>query len=309
MIEKREVVIVGAGPAGLSAGIWCAELGLDAVVLEANTAAGGQLLLTFNEIRDHLGRKARNGREMRDAFLEQAAEFGINLRRSIKVEGVDIDGRRVLIAGQEPIEFRWLIIAMGLRRRRLGIPGEAEFQGRGILVSGKRDKDLAAGKTACVIGGGDAALENALILSEVCPKVTLAHRRSEFRGREEFLSKVKATENIELLTDTVVEEICGGEAVQSVKLRNFKADETSELAAEAILIRIGMEPDTEIFRGNLALDDHGYIAIDSRCETSIPGVFAVGDIANPSAPTISAATGHGAIAAKVIKSEHSLNYE
>jgi thioredoxin reductase (NADPH) len=150
------------------------------------------------------------------------------------------------------------------------------------------------------VGGGDAALENALILGETASSVTLVHRRAEFRARAEFLEKVKNNPKIEILTETVVREISGGERLETVAVENQSSRETRSIPAAALLVRVGVEPSTELFRGLLALDKNGYVEIDRNCETGIRGVFAVGDVANPLSPTVSSAVGMGATAAKVI---------
>ncbi|HLM01310.1 MAG TPA: FAD-dependent oxidoreductase, partial [Pyrinomonadaceae bacterium] len=194
-----------------------------------------------------------------------------------------------------------LIIATGIRRRKLNVPGEAELKGKGILESGKRDAEKAKEKNVCVVGGGDAALENALILAKTARRVTLVHRRKDFRARSEFLEKAWRNPSIEILTGAAVTKILGREKVEAVEIKNN--NKVFILPVEAVLIRAGVEPNTEIFRGKLELDENGYIKIDSLCRTSAEKVFAVGDAANPFAPTVSSAVGMGATAAKVILSK------
>jgi thioredoxin reductase (NADPH) len=295
-----EVIIIGGGAAGLSAALWCDELGHSALLLETGVEFGGQLLQTYNEIKNHLGVEAKNGRELRDIFLKQTENRRFTRRLNANVSKIDLQEKTVLLENGESFSAESLIIATGIRRRKLNVEGEETFKNKGTIESGKRDEHLVRGKRALIVGGGDAAFENALILSETASRVTLAHRGKDFRARSEFVEQVKNHPKIEILTETVVREIVGRETVEAVRLENLKTGETRDFAVEAILIRIGVEPNTEFLRGKLDLDESGYIKINENCETSVSGVYAVGDVANPLAPTVSTAVGMGATAAKTI---------
>jgi thioredoxin reductase (NADPH) len=297
-----DVVIIGGGIAGLSAALWCDELGLSALVLEESAELGGQLLRVYNEIKNYPGREAKNGRELFGAFLEQIEKRRFELAFEARIDDVDFDKKEILLEGGTRLSARALVIATGVRRRKLNVAGEAEFKTRGIIESGKKDAALVAGKNVLIVGGGDAALENALILSETAARVTLAHRRKEFRARPEFTEKVKSHPKITILTETAVTAIKGGKRLESVELRNTSSGETQTLAVDALLLRIGVEPNTESFRERLKIDERGYIEVDRNGETSVRGVFAAGDVANPLAPTVSSAAGMGATAAKAISS-------
>jgi thioredoxin reductase (NADPH) len=299
-----DVIIIGGGAAGLSAALWCDELSLSALLLEAGEEFGGQLLWTHNEIKNHLGADAKNGREMRDMFVRQTEKREFTRRLNAKVSEIDFEKKRVSLEGGERFSARAIIIASGVRRRKLNVAGEENFQNKGIIESGKRDARLAKGKSALIVGGGDAAFENALILSETASSVTLAYRGKDFRARSEFVQQARKNPKIEILTGTVVREIAGNERVEAVKLENLKTGETKSLPVDAILIRIGVEPNTDFLRRKLDLDENGFIKIDHNCETSRKDVFAVGDVANPLAPTVSSAVGMGATAVKAIT-----NYE
>ncbi|HEX8369006.1 MAG TPA: FAD-dependent oxidoreductase [Pyrinomonadaceae bacterium] len=295
-----DVIIIGAGAGGISAACWCAELGLKALLLESQPELGGQLLWTHNPIKNHLGVETENGREMRDIFVRQSANYNFSLRTGAEVSDADLENKIVTLQNGETFSARALIIAAGIRRRKLAAAGEEELKNKGILESGKRDAEKVKEKNVCVVGGGDAALENALILAAArARKVTLVHRGKDFRARAEFLEKVRQNPSIEILTETMVTKIVGQEKVEAVEVENN--NKVFILPVEAVLIRIGVEPNTKLFRGKLKLDKNGYIEIDNCCETSVDKVFAVGDAANPLAPTISSAVGTGAIAAKVIR--------
>lgn len=298
--QKRfDVIVVGGGAAGLSAALWTDELGLSTLLLEKAAEFGGQLRRVYNRIENHLGVETENGLEMRDIFVRQTEKRGFVRRLAAEVSAIDAENKIVSLGGEQ-FSAKALIIATGVSRRKLGVAGEKFFQGRGIIESGKKDAETVAGKTVLVIGGGDAALENALILAERAKKVYLAHRRADFRGRTEFLERACGDQKIEILTETVVEGIGGVERVERVATRNLRGGETQVLPVEAVLIRIGVAPNTEMLRGKVNLDKQGYVKIDAGGETSVKGVFAAGDVANPVAPTLSGAVGAGATVAKAI---------
>ena len=194
-----------------------------------------------------------------------------------------------------------IIIATGLRRRKLGIPGEDEFVGRGMIES-SGDRQAFAGKDVCVIGGGDAAAENALLLAEVCPTVTLVHRGKKLRARREFTEQLHTNHCITVFPESVVHRIIGRERVEAVEIERAGAIKPFQMAVQGVIVRIGFQPNTDLFRDQLEMDERGYVLISRGQETSIENVFAVGDVANPLAPTIAGAVGAGATAAKVIAS-------
>ena len=297
-----DVIIIGAGPAGLSAALWCDELQLDTLVLEQKAEIGGQLMSVHNEIRNHLGITAGNGRELLDRFAEHLQDADFDLWNGAEIDNIDLKSRHVTLRSGEDLRAITIILATGVRRRQLGIPGEKEFVGRGIIESAARDRELYRGMDVCVVGGGDAAAENALYLAEVCPTVTMVHRGKRLRARDEFSERIKADHRITLFTESRLERIMGGERVEAVEIRRDEGLKPFQTAVHAVLIRVGVEPNTELFRDQLTVDDRGYIVADNNHETSIENVFAIGDVSNPVAPTISSAIGAGATAAKVISS-------
>ncbi len=298
--KKFDVIVIGGGAAGLSAALWCDELGLSCLLLEAEAEFGGQLLRVYNRIENHLGIEARNGVELRDCFVRQTEKRGFTRRLQAEVSLIDAENKKITLSGGKQLSAKSLIIATGVRRRKLNIEGEDFFRGRGIIESGKKDAEKVLGKSVLIVGGGDAALENALILAETAKKVYLAHRRQDFRGRTEFLEKILPHPKIKIFTESAVRRIIGGESIEAVEIQNLNNNEIQNLPIEAVLIRIGVAPNSEIVRGKIDLDTGGYIKIDSNCETSVKDVFAVGDVAYPLAPTVSSAVGTGATAAKAI---------
>jgi thioredoxin reductase (NADPH) len=298
----HDVIIIGAGPAGLSTAFWCDELGLDTLVLEQAEQVGGQLHRVYNPIENYLGLKARNGPELLAHFTQDldAAEF--DLWTQVDIESVDVKARRISLRSGEELQTIAIVIATGVRPRALGVPGEKEFIGKGMIESGTRDRQLFAGKDVCVVGGGDAAVENALLLAEVCPTVTVVHRGKKLRARREFAERLSPNNRITVFTESVLTRILGNEKIEAVEIQRKEGLKPFQLAVGGVLIRIGVEPNTELFRQQIETDEKGYITVNRQQETSVPMVFAVGDVSNPVAPTISSATGAGTTAAKVIAS-------
>ena len=295
-----DVIIIGGGPGGLSAAFWCAELGLSALLLEKEDEFGGQLLRTFNAIKNHLGVEAANGRELRDIFLRQVENREVTRRCGCPVIAANLVEKTVVLADGSRYSAGAIIIATGVSRRRLGIPGEMEFYGRGVLESGKKSESEVVGKRVLIVGGGDAALENALILSRTAANVFVIHRRTEFSARAEFAKGAASHANVELMPNAVVLEILGNDAVEAVKVKDVVTGTVVQIPVDVVLIRVGVVPNTEVFGHQINLDAAGYVVCDGKCLTSLPHVFAVGDVANPLGPTVSAAVGMSATAAKVI---------
>ncbi|MBD0327207.1 MAG: FAD-dependent oxidoreductase [Pyrinomonadaceae bacterium] len=298
----HDVIIIGAGAAGLSAALWCDTLGLDTLVLEAAAETGGQLLSIHHLVENYLGCRAANGRELRDVFAAQADEAEFDLWTEVEIESVDLHAKRIALRSGEQLQAISIIIATGVRRKVLDVPGEAELKGRGMIESARRDRELFAGKDVCVVGGGDAAVENALLLAEVCPTVTLVHRSRKLRARAEFVERLRMNHCVTVFTEATVRRIIGTKQVEGVEIFRRGAIKPFEMAVRGVLVRIGMQPNTELFRDQLHMDESGYIVTTGEHETSASNVFAVGDVSNPLAPTISGATGAGATAAKVIAS-------
>lgn len=298
----HDVVIIGTGPAGLSAALWCDELGLDTLVLEQTEQIGGQLLSVHNPIENYPGVSAGNGREFLERFSARVSEADFDLWTSVEIENVDLKVKRIALRSGEELQAISIIIATGVRRRQLGIPGEKEFVGRGIIESSTRDRENFAGKDVCVIGGGDAAAENALLLAEVCPTVTLVNRGKRLKARPAFISELQNQHCITIFPEAVVTKLLGNQVLEAVEILRKGALKPFQMAVRGVVIRVGVEPNTEIFSAQLQLDAQGYAVVTSEQETNVANVFAVGDVSNPLAPTISGATGAGATAAKVIAS-------
>jgi len=283
----------------MSALVWCHSLALRALLLERAPELGGQLLQMFHRVIDYPGIIAQQGRELRDRFEAHLKELKLEWRVGCRIAEIHLRDRRVVSDG-EPLDCRAMIIATGARKRRLGVPGEAEFEGRGVSYTATRDHQAFAGREVCVVGGGDSAFENCLILAQVCPRVTLIHRSANFRARPAWRAQVLEHPRISVITDAEVEAIRGEQQVSSLVVENKRTGESTIIPAQGVFIRIGTAPNTELIRGQIELDEAGFIKTDQRQRTSVDLVYAAGDVCRPVCLSVATAVGQGAVAAKDI---------
>ena len=283
----------------MSAALWCVETGLTVALIEGERL-GGQLNIIHNPIKNYIGSVAANGAEMSSKFISSLESLPMERVIGIPAESVDFEKRIVTLFDGRSVDWKFLVIATGVRRRKLNIPGEAEFLGRGVMISGVGEKQTAIGKNLVIVGGGDAAVENALILSEIAAKVLLVHRRSHLSARQPFVGEARLRPNIQFLFDTTVTAIEGTKQVTEVVVNDQVRNLKSIIATDLVLVRIGVVPNSELASHCVETDDRGYIVVNANGETSTAGVFAVGDVANPRSPTISTATGTAATAVKSI---------
>jgi thioredoxin reductase (NADPH) len=303
--ERHDVLIVGAGVAGLSAALWLRDFGLDALLLEEATQPGGQLHEIHAPIPNYLLGFGWDGRRFAGQALNDARAAALRILVGDPVTRVLARGRSVERRGGDRFAARAILIASGLRRRRLGVPGEEALLGRGVSHSANRDRERFAGKPVLVVGGGTAAVEDALLCAESGCDVTLLHRSSRFRARSDFLERARAHPKIRIVGNAVVTELVGEERLEAVRYRvrggrgagARGGGGVREAAVDAIFIRIGWEPRTERLRGVVRLDRAGYVKAGPGGVTSAPGFYAAGDVCSPRWPSIANAAGQGAAAA------------
>ena len=304
---KKDVVIVGAGPAGLAAALYTARDRYETVVLD-KLAPGGQINLT-DRIENYPAIAKISGPDMVDSMVQQATAFGAEIKSGAEVEALNKrnDGLIEVITDEERYVARVVILAPGSDYRTLGVPGEEKFRqaGSGVSYCGTCDAPFFREKEVVAIGGGNVAVEDTIHLAKFVQKVTLVHRRDEFRAHkilvEELLEETKKGV-IDIKYDTVCTAINGGEKVESVTLKNVKTDKAAEMACEGVFIFVGMTPNTEFLRGSVDLDDNNYIKCDpAYLRTSMDGVFVAGDCRGGAAMQLATATGDGVAAALYIK--------
>ncbi len=302
----RDLVIIGSGPAGLSAAIYAKRAKLDVVVIEKAGYSGGQIVTT-EQVDNYLGLPEIDGFSLGSRFREHAdmleAEFIDD--EVLKIEEItDTEGKKaykVLLDEGEPVETKTIIAATGASHRKLGAGGEQEFTGTGVSYCATCDGAFFKKKTVAVAGGGDVALEDALYLSGLCEKVYLIHRRDEFRAAVNIQQKVKETANIEILPFYEIKEIKGDKKVTSVQLVQNKTGEEKELGVSAVFIAVGMNPQTDIFKDFVDLDEKGYIKAGEDCKTSSEGIYAAGDISTKPLRQIVTAVADGATAVQSVE--------
>lgn len=272
-----DILILGSGPAGLAAAIYAKRAELSVLVIEKNFMSGGQILNTY-EVDNYPGLPGISGFDMGTKFREHADKLGAEFVID-NITGADLAGEIKTIRGEQAVyEGKTVIIATGAHHRTLGIPGEGVLTGAGVSYCATCDGAFFRKKTTAVIGGGDVALEDAIYLARLCQKVYVIHRRDEFRGAKSLQRTLLSMENVEVLWDTIPEEICGDGHVEKLRLKNKKTGETNELPVDGVFVAVGIEPESAVFAGGPAMDDHGYILAGEDGKTSIPGVFAAGDI-------------------------------
>jgi thioredoxin reductase (NADPH) len=291
-----KVLIIGSGPAGLAAALYAARADLEPIVL-TGMALGGQVSLThvvenYPGFPDGVG-----GSELVELFQKQAERFGAIVEFDTATE-IDFTNRPYIVKtynGEYLAET--VIITTGATPRHLGIPGETELTGRGVSYCGTGDGWFFKDKDVVVVGGGDSALEEGLFLTRYANSVTIIHRRDELRAGAILENRAINNPKIKFIWNTVVTEIIGEEAVQAVQLENTQTGETSEFSTDGIFIFIGHIPNNQLFEGQLEMDDRGYLVVNELMHTSVPGVFAAGEIADPTFRQVITSAGMGAAAA------------
>jgi thioredoxin reductase (NADPH) len=295
-MTKEEVIIIGSGPAGLTAALYAARANLRPLVL-AGDLLGGQIALT-SEVENYPGfPEGLTGPELVELMKAQAERFGTRIEYDSVVE-VDFSQGSPFYLKTYSAEYQAdaVIVAIGASPRRLHIPGEEEFVGRGVSYCGTCDGFFFRGKEVVVVGGGDSALEEAIFLTKFASKVTIVHRRNELRGGATLQKRATANEKIQFVWNTVVKAIEGDGSVRQVRLHNNQTGETSDFRTDGVFVFIGHDPNNQLFAGQLALDDAGYVIADRQMRTSVKGVFAAGEIQDKLYRQIATSVGQGCAA-------------
>lgn len=292
-----DVLIIGAGCAGLTAAIYAKRAGHSVVVLE-RLFHGGQISVT-NEVENYPAIEKISGPELAGRIYEQAAALGADIRYEDVREASLAGPAKRVVTSTGVYEARTVIVANGVQRRKLGCPGEEKLLGRGVSYCATCDGALYRGRDVVVAGGGNTAAEDALYLSRFARRVVIVHRRDAFRAARALVDRMEKTANIDIVYDHVVESIAGGQKLEEVALRNVKTGSVRALAADGLFVAVGMEPKTELVRGQVELADGGYIRAGEDTRTSLPLVYAAGDIRTKPLRQVVCAAADGAVAASM----------
>ncbi len=296
-MQKEKVVIIGSGPAGLAAALYTARADLAPLVITGQQL-GGQISIT-SEVENYPGfPESLTGPELVDLMHKQAEKFGARIKIDTVTEVDFTHGSPFTIttSGGEVYQSQTVIIAAGASARRLGVPGENELIGRGVSYCGTCDGFFFRGKDVVVVGGGDSALEESIFLTKFATQVRIIHRRDEFRAGAILVNRARRNPKISFVWNTVVEEIIGSDRVEGVRVRNVRTGATELLNTDGVFIFIGHHPNSQLFEGQLEMDEHGYLITDEHMQTSVPGVFAAGEIQDPIWRQIATSVGQGAAA-------------
>ncbi|HPO08175.1 MAG TPA: thioredoxin-disulfide reductase [bacterium] len=292
----HDILILGAGPAGLAAGLYAGRGNMDTLIFE-RTTVGGQISLT-NDVENYPGfPDGAGGQELADLFLKQAEKFGAKLVNQTVNEISKSDHTFRVSGPGGQWDSKALIFACGADPRRLEIPGEREFTGRGVSYCATCDAFFFRGKHVMVVGGGDAAVEESLFLTKFAETVTIVHRRDQLRASKILQDRAFNHEKISFRWDTVLTEICGESIVTHVKARNVKTEQVEEVPIDGVFVFVGHIPNTGLVKDLVELDEHGLIRVNEYMESSLPGLFACGDCRSGTVRQMVQAAGDGAAAA------------
>ena len=288
-----DMIIIGSGPAGLTAGIYAKRAGLSALVLEGSFIQGGQIVNTY-EVDNYPGLPGISGMDLADRMKEHLQNQGGKIIRG-KVKGISLDDEiKIVHTKKEDFRTKTVILAAGAVHRKLEVPGEEEFSGMGVSYCATCDGAFFKDKTVAVVGGGDVAVEDAIFLSRTCKKVYLIHRRDQLRAAKILQDVLKNTPNIETFWNRRVTKIGGTEQVEWIQTESTAAGQSTRMDVDGIFIAVGITPDTGFIRNLIHLDEQGYVIADENGETNIPGIYAAGDIRTKQLRQIITAASDGA---------------
>ena len=293
---QENLIIIGSGPAGLTAALYAARANLHPLLITGNEL-GGQIAIT-NEVENYPGFDSILSPDLTEKMKAQAEKFGARFEYSEVTEVDFTKGSPFTIKTySQEYQAKAVIIATGASAKRLGIPGENEFIGRGVSYCATCDGFFFKGKDVMVIGGGDSALQEGLFLTKYANRVRIVHRRDQLRAEELLKARANANEKIAFVWDTVLEEIRGNGAVQAVTAKNVKTGQVETLKTDGVFVFVGHFPNTRLFEGQLAMDEQRFLITDKNRQTSVPGVFAAGEVQDPIFKQAVSSAGHGCEAA------------
>lgn len=294
-MEKRELVIIGGGPAGMAAAVYGRRAGLDVLVLEKGNC-GGQILNT-GEVENYIGQKHISGPDLAKSFREHAEHFGTEIRKTMVREIITTGGVHTVVTADGDIKAKAVIVATGAAFRRLGVPGEKEYTGAGVSYCAVCDAAFYQDEVVAVIGGGNTAVEEACYLTRFSSKVYIVHRRDEFRADRMACDRALKNPKIEPVWNSVLESVNGSDMVESITVKNVKTDESKHIEVAGVFVLVGTLPVTSCLGEMCERIDGGWIKTDAGMRTSVPGIFAAGDVRDTPLRQVVTAASDGAVAA------------
>lgn len=295
-----DLLIIGSGPAGLGAAIYGERAGLNLAVIDRSPISGGQVLTTY-EVDNYLGLPELSGSDMSERFREHADKLGVTFLMAEVKQVEDLGEKKVVHTDEGNFEAKAVILATGATHAMLGVEGEMKLAGMGVSYCATCDGAFFRGRTVAVVGGGDVAVEDAIFLAGICKKVYLIHRRDTLRAADSLQKKLMSLPNVEVLWNSEVSEIQGGDMVESLVILQNQTKEETILEVNGIFIAVGIIPNTEMLQGLVDMDEQGYILADESCMTSVPGIFAAGDIRKKALRQIITAVADGANAVNSVQ--------
>ena len=290
-----DIVIIGAGPAGLTAALYARRADKSVLLIEKENF-GGQI--TFSpKVENYPTQKQISGSELAQMMLDQVMELGAQIEMAEVIGILDEGDVKIVVTETGEFEAKAVIIASGSKHRQLGLPGENELVGKGVSYCAVCDGAFFAGSPVAIVGGGNTALQEAIMLSEYCTHVTMIQNLSTMTGEARLVSILEKKENVTMIFDTLVTELIGEEKLEGVAIRNTKTGEETVLDVDGLFVAIGQKPENECFSPLTALNDYGYIIADEACLTDTPGIFVAGDCRTKAVRQITTATADGAVAA------------
>jgi len=296
-MENWELITIGAGAAGLAAGIYSARSGLDTLILEKKIAGG--TMVDAPIIENYPGFQSINGRELAQKMVVHCRSVGVEIRELEKVVSLDLKSKKKIVkTDKTTYQAKAVVFASGTHYLELGVPGEKEFRGRGVSYCGVCDGPLFKNKRVLVVGGGNSAIITALYIAELASEVKLSHRRGTLRAEEALVKALKNKSNVEILWNTEVKEIEGEKVVSKASLFDNKTGKTKELKVDGVFIQVGEAPNSQLAKiAGVNVDRKGYIIVDVRQHTNMAGVYAAGDVTNHPVKQVGTAVGQGTTAA------------
>ena len=295
-----DLLIIGSGPAGLGAAIYGERAGLKLAVIDRSPISGGQVLTTY-EVDNYLGMPQISGSDISDRFKEHADKLGVDFITADVQSVEDLEEKKVVHTDEGDFETKAIILATGAAHAMLGVEGEMKLAGMGVSYCATCDGAFFRGRTVAVVGGGDVAVEDAIFLAGICKKVYLIHRRDSLRAADSLQKKLMSLSNVEIVWNSEVSKIQGEEMVESLLLHQNQTGKETVLEVNGVFIAVGILPNTKSFKGLVDMDENGYILADETCATSVPGIYAAGDIRKKALRQIITAVADGANAVNSVQ--------